>query len=75
MASDYVEEELKIMEEGKNPNRSSLAAAIDIEDPIKVFDLEQVISVKTNSNLKNVFELMNNKHIGCVTIVTTLMRL
>jgi hypothetical protein len=37
MASDYVEEELKMMEEGKNLGKSSLAAAIDIEDPIKVF--------------------------------------
>lgn len=64
---DYIDEELERMQEdnGSNP----ISSAINIDDPIKVFDLENVISVPSGSSLKEVIEVLNSKQIGCVTIV------
>ncbi len=66
-SSDFVEEELKIMNE--DTQSASIAASIDIEDPISVLQLENVISVKSGSSLKDVIEVLNKNHIGCVTVV------
>jgi len=68
MTSDYEEEALQRLGEG-NSGAAALATAVDVEDPIRVLDLEQVISVKSGSNLQDVINILNEKHIGCVTVL------
>lgn len=70
MSSDYVEEELEIIEERISASKVSrdIAAGIDIEDPIRIINLSPVISVKSGTSLRKVVDLLNEKRIGCVTI-------
>lgn len=68
MTSDYEEEALQRLNEGNNGS-AAVATAVDVEDPIRVLDLEQVISVAAGSNLQDVINTLNEKHIGCVTVV------
>lgn len=65
---DYVEEELERMQEGDSSS-ATISSGIDIEDPIRVLNLENVISVKAGSTLQEVIDILNGKHIGCVTVV------
>ena len=70
MTSESIEEELKIMtEDTLSSGSGTVAAGIDIEDPIKVLHLDHVISVNSGSVLKDVIEVLNKHHIGCVTVV------
>ncbi len=69
MTSESIEEELKIMSEDSCVGSGNIAAGIDIEDPIKVLQLDHVISVKTGTSLKAVVEILNGNHIGCVTVL------
>ncbi len=68
MTSESIEEEMKIMTED-TLNSGNIAAGIDIEDPIRVLQLDHVISVKTGTLLADVVKTLNSNHIGCVTIV------
>lgn len=68
MTSDYIDEELKIMEEGASSNGTGVASGIDIEDPIRTLNLEQVISIKAGASLQEVVATLQEKRIGCITI-------
>ena len=68
MTSESIEEELKIMTEDTISN-GNVAAGIDIEDPIKVLHLDHVISVNSGASLKDVIDVLNKNHIGCVTVI------
>ncbi len=70
MTSDYIDEELKIMEEGNSSGGAGIAAGVDIEDPIRTLNLDQVISVKSGQSLKEVISMLQDKRIGCVTVET-----
>lgn len=69
MTSESIEEELKIMTEESTASSGNITAGIDIEDPIKVLQLDHVISVNSKTSLKDVIDVLNKNHIGCVTIV------
>ena len=69
MTSESIEEELKIMTEESTASNGNITAGIDIEDPIKILQLDHVISVNCKTSLKDVVDILNKNHIGCVTIV------
>jgi len=69
MSSDYIEEELTIMDERGSGTSDVIATGINIEDPIRTLDLAPVISAISGTNLKDVIELLNERRIGCVTVI------
>ncbi len=70
MCPDYVEEELEIMNENSNEQsrESCMATGIDIEDPIRILNLSPVISVNFGTTIRAVLKILNDNHIGCVTV-------
>ena len=72
MTAESIEEELKIMTEDNTIASGNIAAGIDIEDPIKVLHLDHVISVNSKSSLKDVVDVLNKNHIGCVTVIDSI---
>ena len=66
--TDYEEEALQRMDE-RGTGTAAVATAVDVEDPIRVLDLESVIAIKSGANLKDVINTLNDKHIGCVTVL------
>lgn len=71
MPPDNIDDELDIMEENLKDQGDSqnIESGIRIEDPIKTLDLNPVISVKTGTSIRNVINVLNQNHIGCVTVV------
>ncbi len=69
MTSEYIEEELQIMDEASCPFTDAIASGVDIEDPIRMLNLAPVISVASGTSLEDVIDLLNAKHIGSVTII------
>lgn len=70
MSADYIEEELRIMEEDQQ-SPANVAAGIDIDDPISSLNLVPIESVTTGTSLADVVELLNRKNMGCVTVTDT----
>lgn len=66
--TDYIEEDLERMQEVDNTD-GNMASGIDIQDPIRTLNLANVITVNSGSSMKDVIELLNDKRIGCVTIL------
>lgn len=65
---DYIEEEMQIMEENQQAE-TNIATGINIEDPISTLNLVAIESVKSGTSLADVIKLLNDKHMGCVTVV------
>ncbi|MBT6844049.1 MAG: CBS domain-containing protein [Candidatus Melainabacteria bacterium] len=68
--SDYIDEEMQIMEENQQAN-ANIAAGINIEDTISTLSLVPIESVKTSTSLADVIKLLNSKDMGCVTITNS----
>ena len=69
MTSDYIEEELKIMEEISEKGKAAISAAIDIEDPIKILDLDIILLLNENNTIHDAVKFMQEKNIGCILLV------
>jgi CBS domain-containing protein len=71
MTSDYLEEELTIMEEiiSSSTLNSDIACGIDLDDPVRVLNLSPVISIRSCSTIRQAVELMNQNRIGCLIVV------
>lgn len=69
--SESIEEELTIMDERRAENgaESSMESGVSIEDPIRTLDLKAVISVQSGAKLTEVISLLQEKNIGCVTVL------
>ncbi len=67
MSSEYIDEELQIMEEACSSD--DIASGVDIEDPIRVLSLAPVISVLSGTTLAETINVLNSKKIGCVTVL------
>lgn len=69
MNSEFIEEEMQIMQEVSQISEDYIEAGINIQDPIRTLDLAPVISVQSGSSLKAVIDLLKDKNFGCVTII------
>lgn len=66
--TDYLDEEMKIMEEQSQDSSAAISAGVDINDPIKTLDLASLVSVSSDISLKETIDLMNEKGFGAVVI-------
>ena len=68
MVSDYIEEELQMMDEGAKPSMDNISAAIEVNDPIRVLNLDYIHTVDQNTALEEALEYMADNNKGCVGI-------
>ena len=69
MTQDFIEEEMKIMEEmAEEIDEAALSAAIGVNDPISILNLSKLITVPESSSLQEVLELMAERKIGAVVV-------
>jgi len=69
MVSDYIEEELMILGENASSNiPSNISAAIDINDPIKILNLDYIHTVSEMTTLKSAIGFMADNNKGCVGV-------
>jgi CBS domain-containing protein len=69
MVSDYIEEELMMLDENSRQVVSSnISAAIDINDPIKVLNLDYIHTVPETSLLETAIAYMADNNKGCVGV-------
>lgn len=72
MVSDYIEEELMILDGDSNSLiPSNISAAIDINDPIKVLNLDYIHTVSESTLLETAIAYMANNNKGCVGVIDT----
>jgi signal-transduction protein with cAMP-binding, CBS, and nucleotidyltransferase domain len=69
MVSDYIDEELKIMEElNSGEQELPLSAAINIHDPIKTLNLDYIHFIDADASLFEAMQFMAEQNKGCITI-------
>ena len=66
--ADYLEEELKIMEERSSDKNSTISAGVDINDPIKTLSLVPIVTAQDSTSLAEVIKIMNTVSIGCILL-------
>lgn len=71
MVSDYIEEELQIMDESIKSTFDNISAAIEINDPIKILNLDYIHTVTQDTNLNEAVAYMADNNKGCVGIRDT----
>ncbi len=65
--TDYIEDELKIMQE--NSVQADFEKEFNIDDPISRLSLNKVITVKSGSTLKEVIDTLNSNKIGATIVL------
>ncbi|NQY80099.1 MAG: CBS domain-containing protein [Candidatus Caenarcaniphilales bacterium] len=68
MVSDYIEEELQIMDESIKSTLDNISAAIEINDPIKILNLDYIHTVTQDTSLNEAVAYMADNNKGCVGI-------
>jgi CBS domain-containing protein len=65
--TDFLEEELQIMDE--NSSSSGEISNFNIDDPISSLNLHEVITVKSGTSLFDVINMLNDNKIGATVVV------